>query len=300
MAFRQSNEVSKSQQEGFVRRALERSVKFDVMANDSIVLGANNDPNATVGTFAALIEWLGGQGMLAVSADWSAPFEDFFLGSGARFNYDTANLGILERAWAQSDSPLSVANLETIAFHPDVVAHLTVRPEVANAERSQRLGAERAERERVEAEQYRAEMYGWFEAAQQAMLAKRQIDNYQFQRVLKIERNRLDAMDYPALHADITRRREMRRIKGMSAADYRAEVTISRAAGQQPAIQPKMQAALNQYETLPAQYTTRSGLTVEMNRAGILKVANSDSFSFRELVRRFGSEAINDVLAGRV
>lgn len=300
MAFRQNNEVFSSQHDGFVRRALERSVKFDVLANDSIVLSANNDPNATVGTFAALIEWLGGQGRLAVSADWSAPFEDFFRGIGARFNYDTANLGVLERAWAQSDSPLTVANLETVAYSPDVVGQLSVKSEVANAERSRRIAAEREAREKVEAAQYREEMYGWCEAAQQAMLAKRQIDNYQFQRALKIERNRLDATDYAALHADITRRREMRRIKGMSAADYRAEVTISRAAGQQPAIQPKMQAALNQYETLPAQYTTRSGLTVEMNRAGILKVANSDSFSFRELVRRFGSEAINDVLAGRV
>ena len=70
--------------------------------------------------------------------------------------------------------------------------------------------------------------------------------------------------------------------------------------GEQPVAQPKMaQALANQYETLPAQYTTRGGLTITMNRKGLIEVANHDSFAFREIVRRFGADAVNDILAGR-
>jgi hypothetical protein len=36
-----------------------------------------------------------------------------------------------------------------------------------------------------------------------------------------------------------------------------------------------------------------------MNRKGLIEVANHDSFAFREIVRRFGADAVNDILAGR-
>jgi hypothetical protein len=51
---------------------------------------------------------------------------------------------------------------------------------------------------------------------------------------------RLAAMSHAQLVEEVTRRREVRRIKGLGAKEYRAEVAIGRAAGEQPVAQPKM------------------------------------------------------------
>jgi hypothetical protein len=290
-----------SNHEAWTRRALSGTGKYDVLANDGIVL-KHVKPEHTAGDVAALVQQLGERGTLLVSAAWQKLFDGFFASEfGQRFGPTTANHWILEQAWMASGTMLTPPNLEMIANDPDVWSRLSVRPEVEAAEREQRRAAAQAERERIESEQIRAEMLAWLtDGTREAQLKKVGAHSIVYQKEVHDEKNRLANMSHAELVAEVTRRREVRRIKNLDPKDYRAEVTINRAAGVLPTVQPKMQQALNQYEQLPAQHTTRSGLTVDMNRAGILKVANTDSFAFRELVRRFGADAINDILAGRV
>lgn len=285
----------------WARKDLSNSVKWWTEANVDMVM-KRVTPEMSGGDIAVLIDKMGEQGLLVVSRVWSQPFEEFYASDyGRRFFSGQANESVLVSALVAAGKGLKAADLELVASDPDVVSRLALRPEFEAAEREQRRRAAQADRERIEAEQIRAELLGFLtNGPREAMLKKAGAYPTIFPMEVKKERERLAAIGHAALVEEVTRRREVRRVKGLSKEDYRAEVTISRAAGEQPTMQPKMTQALSsQYETLPAQFTTRGGLTINMDRAGILKVANTDSFAFRELVRRFGSEAINDLLAGR-
>jgi hypothetical protein len=286
----------------WTRDILSRGFKYESMANVEIVvnatLRANPDPSA--GDYAAMAEKLAEQGTLAVNPAWSEPFEQFYA-AYPQYAGIYANEGILIQALLAEKATLNFDNLVYVAGIPEVAASLGVREEYARAAEAQKHADAKAERERVEAEAIRSEMLSWLTGGpREKQLQQAGAYPTIFPMEVKKETARLAALNHAQLVEEVTRRRDVRRIKNLSKEDYRAEVTISRAAGQQPVIQPKMQQSLNQYETLPAQYTTRSGLTVDMNRAGVLKVANTDSFAFRELVRRFGADSINDILAGRV
>lgn len=283
--------------------------KFANEANAETVLKADADINDSNAMFDALrtansyifptIAKLEAQGRLVASSEFSQAFRDFHA-EKPQYAID-GNESLLLDALAAENLPLDVDNLVYVSGQPAVAERLGVTTEYANQQREERYAEAQAERERVEAEAIRAEMLGWLtNGPREAQLKQANAHYSVYAKEVKNETARLASMSHTELVVEVNRRREVRRAKGLSAQEYRAEVAASRAAGQQPVIQPKMQAALNHYETLPTQYTTRGGLTVDMDRAGILKVANSDSFAFRELVRRFGADSINDILAGRV
>lgn len=234
---------------------------------------------------------------MAVAPWFSEPFDAFFASDfGRRFANNMGNREVLERAWIASGAMLTAADIETVAAHPDVVTRLVE----SQAYIAQQRAAQQAERERIEAEQIRAEMLGWLtQGPREEQLKKAGAYPTIFPMEVKKERERLASMGHAALVEEVTRRREVRRVKNLSKEDYRAEVTIDRAGGNLPVVQPRMQASLSQYETIPAVYKTRHGLEVEMSRKGLIELANRDAFSFRECVRRFGADSINDILSGR-
>jgi hypothetical protein len=296
MAFRPGYEAGN--QEQWVRRALDKTYKYDVLANDRIVLNATSS-ESTAGDIAAMVEHLGAQGRLEVNPEWRQPFDEFFARS-PRFVNSLANRGILEQAWAASGRMLTADDIELVAYNPDVVGQLAETHQYVDQQRSQQAAAARAERERIESEQIRAEMLGWLvDGPRKEMLDKSGAPRIVFQKEVRDETNRLTAMSHAELVAEVTRRREVRRIKGLGAKEYRAEVAISRAAGEQPVAQQKMAQAMQQHTPGPT-YTTRDGVTFALTRANLIAAANRNPALFREIVRVRGAEFVNDVLAGRV
>jgi hypothetical protein len=288
-----------SNQERWVRRALMGTGKYDLLANDSLVLKHVTE-SMTAGSIAQVVEQMGERGTLAVSPTWQKPFDAFFE-ANPRFLNGPANQGILERAWQASGTMLTAPNIAMVAEAPEVWDNLAVKPEVEAAEREHRLAAELAQRKLEAAAEFRTAMYGWHEELQQNLFAKHRINTFERDRSLRDEKRRLDAMDYEALATEYTNRKEVRRARAMDAKDYRAEVAISRAASEQPVAQPKMQQALaSQYEHMPLEWTPRGSLTpITLDRKMLIHIANTDRELFRSLVRRFGADSVNDRLAGR-
>ena len=166
-----------------------------------------------------------------------------------RFSKDSANQEVLENAWIASGRMLTADDLEVVAFDPDVITRLAVKPEYEAAEREQQRRAAQIERERIESESIRAEMLAWLtEGPREAQLKKAGAYPTVYQIEVKKERERLAAMSHTKLVTEVTDRREKRRIKGLSAKEYRAQVAVGYEQNPetQPVVQPKMQAALSQ------------------------------------------------------
>jgi hypothetical protein len=250
----------------------------------------------------SLVNKLGAMGHLAIAQEFSQPFDEFFQSRfGRRFANSEANRGVLENAWAADGGNLTASHLETIASDPDVYPRLALDPTYEQAQRDQRLAKEQAEREAKDTISYRATIFGWCEELNRSLLQKKRIDNHQLNLALRVEQKRLEALDYAALYEEYTRRSSNRALAQQSRSEARVNAReMAKAQPIEDKPHQRMQYALqNQYEKIPMQHTTRGGLTVDMTRAGLIKVANTDAFAFRELVRRYGAESINEILAGR-
>lgn len=295
MAFRQDSQYSERAVE-WVRRGL-TNTKWSVEANEGLVL-KRLQAGMTAGDIAQLVHQMGEAGQLVVSPHYERLFLEFY---AEKPQYHLAcNEQILVDALISEGLGLNVENLAYVAGIPSVAERLAVTESYAAAQRAEQREVVRIERERIESEQIREELLGYLvNGPRKAMLEKAGAHPVVFQKEVRDETQKLANMNHAELVQLITERREKRRIKNLDPKEYRAEVAISRAAGQEPTLQPKMTQALNQYEEIPAIYKTRHGLEVEMTRKGLIELANRDSFSFRECVRRFGAESINDILSGR-
>jgi hypothetical protein len=247
-----------------------------------------------------LIVRMVGIGMISPIQEWTNLFADVFR-EMPHLDIE-ANKRILLDALTDENLPWTVESFTYVAGLPHVAPKLCVARWYADQQREQQHAKAQEERERAEAESIRAEMLAWLsEGPRQAQLKKVGAHPIVFRSELKKEADRLAGLDHSQLVSEVTRRRELRRVKGLSSAEYRAENAIGRAAGEQPIPQAKMSQALYpQLEQVPEVWETRSGKIVQMTRAGIIKLANGPdgAHELRALCRRFGNAEIDRLLCG--
>lgn len=301
MAFRQTEYKPPQRSEEdyqweWAENGLKNSVKYAADAN-ILVVSRHLKPGMDKVAVANLINRLAETGQLAVSQEWSNLFDEFYSSEfGRRFVKSESTEGLLVRALLAAKLPLSVANLELVSSNPSVMATLPLTDAFTAQERAQQQAAA----QKIKDEQDRATiiptLLGWFESSQHALYKD---NKYAWDRILKQESNRLSAMSANDLRSEFATRTERRRIRGLAPEEYRAEVTISRAAGEQPVPQAKMVQAMQQF-TPGTTYTTRDGVTFELTRKSLIECANRNPALFREVTRVKGASLINDILAGRV
>jgi hypothetical protein len=283
---------------GQVRKALKKTFKWDSQANVSVVLRQVTD-SMTLNDIDALVQKLAAENRLAQNQEWSEPFREFY-DAYPQYKID-ANESILIRALIDNDKGLNFDDLVYVAGIPGVVECLAVTAQYQQHQRGVARAEAQAEREQAEAAAIREEMLGWLvNGPREAQLKRDNIHPSVYQGEARKEQKRLDAMSHAELVAEVTRRREVRRVRGLDAKAFRAEVAASRNQPTQEQQQTAPQSGYSQFEQIPDVYKTRSGQEIVMTSKSLIELANRDTFAFRECVRRFGADVINNILAGRV
>ena len=281
--------------EKLAREALEGTFKWTSEGNVPVVVNAAlRDPNTTDSDFPRIVAKLAAQGSLCQNPEWSGPFSEFYR-AYPEFNVD-CNEAILIDGLIHEGKALTFMNL----VHVSSLDKWRERLAVTAAGAAQQRAVAQREREEKLAEDYRKEMLDWFvNSGEDARLAKNGVPPSVWAQKVHQETQRIAGMDYAALTEEVTGRREVRRLRVLTGKEVRAEITASR---QQPTTETAAtpQPRYSQYEKIPEVYKTRSGQEIVMTRKSLIEVANHDAFAFREIVRRFGPDAVNDILAGRV
>ncbi len=286
-----------------VRYLLMDNVKYDSPANDQVVMAyierTGRTSQLNKDEIRNIIRQLGAEGKLAQNPLWSGPFNEFYA-VHPEYRID-CNEGILVQALVREGKGLNFDDLMYIAGIPEVQSRLAVTA----AGQAQQQAAAQAAKEVKLAEEYRKEMLSWLtEGRREEQLKKANTHYSVYAGEVKRETARLAGMNYEQLAEEITRRREVRRLRGLDAKAIRTELAAqhTQPTAPQPAPQPQARenAAPNRYEKLPEVYRARSGQEIPMTRKGLIELSNRDAFSFREVVRRFGADAVNDILAGRI
>jgi hypothetical protein len=265
------------------RRLLTESIKYDVDANLQMLLNGLQGEEG-IEEVRQAIQRMGSAGTLCISENWSEPFCRLYENSGIA-NCE-ANEQTLVDALIREGRGLDYESLQFVASLDSVRPKLAMTAEYDAQQRAERAAEAQAEKDERDSIEMRATLLEWFETAKKPLYAS---NKYAWQSVLKNETKRLTGMTADQLRAEFADRTEKRRIKQLDPKAYRAEVAATR---QQP--------TGYQFETLPDVYRARSGQEIPMTRKGLIELSNRDPFSFREVVRRFGADAVNQILAGTV
>ena len=223
--------------------------------------------------------------------DGRSPSGDFY-SEFPQFEFES-NEAILINALIAADLGLTADNLAYVAGMSDVRGRLAVAQWYVNQQREERAAEAQAAKDVTDKEEIAATLLQWYETSQAPLYAN---NKYAWQDVLRRESQRLVSMSADELRTESAARNERRRIRGLSPKEYRAEVSASRT---QPVEEPTAseRPRYSQYEQLPEVYTARSGREVPMTWLGLTSLSRRDPFDFREVVRRFGMEAVNAILA---
>lgn len=285
-------EVTKS----MVRKALAKTFKFDSMSNDQVLLSAVTE-GMTADDITVLAEKLGAEGRLAQNPEWSEPFAEFY-GEFPQYNM-LCNEQILIDALVAEGKPLDSDSLAYVAGL--VQPRLAVTAAYASQQREEVRAKAQAEREAAESTAIQEELLGYLtNGPREQQLKRANIHPSVYAGEVRKETARLASLSHTELVEEVTRRREVRRIKGLDAKTFRAEQAAKHTQPTQEQQNTPSQSGYAQFEKLPDVYKARSGQEISMTRKGLIELSNRDAFSFREVVRRFGADAVNQILAGEV